>query len=184
MPDLRNSDRRRAAPQGGAIITVTEDLPTSRPSAEMFSAAPSSGPHAPGLWVYLLVGVAFGIVLVKSEVISWFRIQEMFRFQGFHMFGVFATALPPATIGVQLLKRRWRRTLGGDPIAIPPKHFGKGVRYAVGGTIFGLGWALTGACPGPLFALLGSGVGVIAVVIASAMLGTFTYGLMRHRLPH
>jgi len=184
MPDLRHSDRRRGAPQGGAINLATENRPTSRPSAEMFGAEPTSGPHAPGLWVYLLVGIAFGIVLTKSEVISWFRIQEMFRFQGFHMYGVFATALPTATIGVQLLKRRWGRTLGGDAIDIPRKHLGKGVRYAVGGTIFGLGWALTGACPGPLFALLGSGVGVIVVAIASAILGTWTYGLLRGSLPH
>ncbi len=184
MTVFRNSDRRRGAPQGGAINLATEDRPTSRPSAGMFSAGPSSGAYAPGLWVYLLVGVAFGFVLTKSEVISWFRIQEMFRFQGFHMYGVFATALPTATIGVQLLKRRWRRTLGGDPIAVPRKHLGKGVRYAAGGTIFGLGWALTGACPGPLFALLGSGVGVIVVAIVSAMLGTWTYGLLRGSLPH
>ena len=156
----------------------------SRARSSSFSPMPSSGPYAPGLWVYLLVGVAFGVVLTKSEVISWFRIQEMFRFQGFHMFGVFATALPTATIGVQLLKRRWRRTLGGDAIVVPRKHLGSGVRYAVGGTIFGLGWALTGACPGPLFALLGSGVGVIAVAIVAAMLGTWTYGLLRGVLPH
>jgi uncharacterized protein len=141
-------------------------------------------PHAPGLWVYLLVGVVFGIVLTKSEVISWFRIQEMFRFQGFHMFGVFATALPTAIIGVQTMKRRAARTLGGDPIVIPRKVLGSGVRYAAGGTIFGLGWALTGACPGPLFALLGSGVGVIGVAISSAMLGTWTYARLRSRLPH
>ena len=184
MTDLRNSDRRREAPEGGAINLATEDRPTSRPSAELFGTEPSQGAHAPGLWVYLLVGVAFGFVLTKSEVISWFRIQEMFRFQGFHMYGVFATALPTATIGVQLLKRRWRRTLGGDAIVIPRKQLGKGVRYAVGGTIFGLGWALTGACPGPLFALLGSGVGVIVVAIVSAMLGTWTYGLLRGSLPH
>ena len=184
MIDLRNFDRRRVAPEGGAINGATEQRPTSRTAAEMFSEAPTTGPHAPGLWVYLLVGVAFGFVLTKSEVISWFRIQEMFRFQGFHMYGVFATALPTATIGVQLLKRRWRRTLGGDAIDIPRKQLGKGVRYAVGGTIFGLGWALTGACPGPLFALLGSGVGVIAVAIASAILGTWTYGLLRGSLPH
>ena len=164
-------------------IDATEER-ESRTSAEMLGVEPTSGPYAPGLWVYLLVGIAFGFVLTKSEVISWFRIQEMFRFQGFHMYGVFATALPTATIGVQLLKRRWCRTLGGDAIAIPPKQLGKGVRYAVGGTIFGLGWALTGACPGPLFALLGSGVGVIVVAIASAMLGTWTYGLLRDKLPH
>ncbi|MEO8562886.1 MAG: DUF6691 family protein, partial [bacterium] len=125
------------------------------------SGADAGRPYAPGLWVYLLVGVAFGIVITKSEVISWFRIQEMFRFQGFHMFGVFATALPTAIVTVQAMKRRTARTLAGDPIVIPPKELGSGVRYGVGGTIFGLGWALTGACPGPLFALLGSGVGVM-----------------------
>jgi uncharacterized protein len=141
-------------------------------------------PGAPGLWIYLLTGTVFGIVLTKGEAISWFRIQEMFRFQGFHMFGIFATALPTAIVGVQLLKRRWRRTLGGDAIVIPPKHLGSGVRYAAGGTIFGLGWALTGACPGPLFALLGSGATTMTVAIASAMLGTWTYGRLRHRLPH
>ena len=141
-------------------------------------------PGAPGYWVYLLAGTVFGIVLTKGEAISWFRIQEMFRFQGFHMFGIFATALPTAIVGVQLLKRRWRRTLGGEAIVVPPKHLGSGVRYAAGGTIFGLGWALTGACPGPLFALLGSGVATMAVAIASAMLGTWTYGRLRHRLPH
>jgi uncharacterized membrane protein YedE/YeeE len=146
--------------------------------------ASTAAPHAPGLWVYLLVGVLFGIVLTKSEVISWFRIQEMFRFQGFHMDGVFATALPTAIIGVQTMKRRAARTLGGEPIAIPAKVLGSGVRYGVGGTIFGLGWALTGACPGPLVALLGSGVGVIGVAIVSAMLGTWTYARLRSRLPH
>ena len=149
-----------------------------------WSSPPQVDPRAPGLPVYLLVGIAFGIVLTKGEAISWFRIQEMFRFQGFHMFGIFATALPTAIVGVQLLKRRWRRTVGGAPIAIPPKHLGSGIRYAVGGTIFGLGWALTGACPGPLFALLGSGVTTMAVAIVAAMLGTWTYGRLRARLPH
>jgi uncharacterized protein len=155
----------------------------ARPSYA-FSDTPLRTQHAPELWVYLLLGVLFGIVLTKSEVISWFRIQEMFRFQGFHMFGVFATALPTAIVTVQALKRRWGRTLGGDPIVVAPKQLGTGVRYGAGGTIFGLGWALTGACPGPLFALLGSGVGVISVAIVSAMLGTWTYGRLRARLPH
>ena len=148
------------------------------------SAEQHRDPSAPGLPIYLLVGVVFGVVLTKGEAISWFRIQEMFRFQGFHMFGIFATALPTAIAGVQLLKRRWRRTLAGSPVVVPPKHLGSGARYAAGGTIFGLGWALTGACPGPLFALLGSGVTTMAVAIASAMLGTWTYGRLRHRLPH
>ena len=149
-----------------------------------WSAPPHSDPRAPGLPVYLLAGIAFGVVLTRGEAISWFRIQEMFRFQGFHMFGIFATALPTAIVGVQLLKRRWRRTLGGAPVVVPPKHLGSGVRYAAGGTIFGLGWALTGACPGPLFALLGSGVTTMTVAITAAMLGTWTYGRLRSRLPH
>lgn len=146
--------------------------------------APPRSPYAPGLWAYLLVGVLFGITITKAEVISWFRIQEMFRFQGFHMFGIFATALPVAILGVQTLKRRRVRALTGEPISIPPKQLGRGVRYVAGGVIFGVGWALVGACPGPLFALLGSGIGVIALTIVSAALGNWTYGLLRGRLPH
>jgi uncharacterized membrane protein YedE/YeeE len=138
----------------------------------------------PGLVVYLLLGAAFGILLVRSEVISWFRIQEMFRFQGFHMFGIFATALPVAILSVQAIKRYDLRTLTGEPIVVPDKVLGRGVRYIVGGSIFGVGWALVGACPGPLFALLGSGVGTMAVVILSAMMGTWSYGYLRPRLPH
>jgi uncharacterized membrane protein YedE/YeeE len=149
-----------------------------------FSVEQLRDPITPGLWVYLLTGTLFGIVLTKGEAISWFRIQEMFRFQGFHMFGIFATALPTAIVGVQLLKRRWRRTLAGEAIEVPPKHLGSGLRYAAGGIVFGLGWALTGACPGPLFALLGSGVGTMTVAIASAMLGTWTYARVRRSLPH
>ena len=139
---------------------------------------------ARGLWLYLLLGTLFGFLITKGEVISWFRIQEMFRFQGFHMFGIFATALPTAILTVQFLKRSGMAARGGEPIVIPPKQLGTGMRYIMGGTIFGLGWALTGACPGPLFALLGSGVGVMAAVIASALAGTWTYGLLRPRLPH
>ena len=135
------------------------------------------------LWLYLLAGTLFGIVITKAEVISWFRIQEMFRFQGFHMFGIFATALPVAIITVQWLKRRGMRALGGQPIATTPMAPGPR-RYALGGSIFGVGWALTGACPGPLFALLGSGVTSMSVVILSALAGTWTYGAVRHRLPH
>jgi uncharacterized membrane protein YedE/YeeE len=133
---------------------------------------------------YFFIGLLFGVVITKGEMISWFRIQEMFRFQGFHMFGVFLTALPTAIVTVQLLKRRQMHTLSGEPISIPPKRLGTGVRYGVGGVIFGLGWALTGACPGPLFALLGSGHGVIAAAIVSALIGTSTYGLLRPSLIH
>jgi uncharacterized protein len=137
-----------------------------------------------GLGVYLVLGILFGTVLVKGEVISWFRIQEMFRFQGFHMYGIFATALPSAIVTVQLMKRLGARTVAGEEIVIPPKTLGSGIRYIGGGITFGIGWALTGACPGPLFALLGSGISVIAVVILAALAGTWTYGLLRPRLPH
>jgi uncharacterized membrane protein YedE/YeeE len=149
--------------------------------------ASAQGRHAgswAGLVPYFAAGVVFGVVITRGEVISWFRIQEMFRFQGFHMYGVFATALPVATLSVQWLKRSGLRARSGDPIDLPPKAWGTGTRYVVGGTIFGLGWALTGACPGPLFALLGSGVGSIAVALLSAMLGTWTYAYLRPRLPH
>ena len=136
------------------------------------------------LIIYFVIGIWFGILLVRSQVVSWFRIQEMFRFQGFHMYGIFATAVPTALITVQLMKRLGARTVTGEPIALVPKPFGHGVRYTVGGIIFGLGWAVTGACPGPLFALLGSGIPVIALVILSALVGTWTYGYLRPRLPH
>ncbi|CAN5702875.1 YeeE/YedE thiosulfate transporter family protein [soil metagenome] len=137
-----------------------------------------------GLPVYFALGLFFGFLLIKAEVISWFRIQEMFRFQGFHMYGIFATALPVAIVCVQMIKRLEMRTMGGDRVHIPSKSLGTGNRYAAGGVIFGLGWALTGACPGPLFALAGSGVAAIWIVILSAILGTWTYGYFRPHLPH
>ena len=142
------------------------------------------GPRPLGLWVYVLAGILFGVVLTKAEAISWFRIQEMFRFQGFHMFGIFATALPTGILTVQAIKRWGVHTVRDEAIVLSPKQWGRGIRYIAGGTIFGLGWALTGACPGPLFALLGAGVGVMAVAIASALVGTWTYGWLRPRLPH
>lgn len=152
------------------------------------TSAPNRPVDAPksdqGLSTYFAVGVLFGIVITKGEVVSWFRIQEMFRFQGFHMFGVFATALPTAIVSVQLLKGRRARTLQGDSINIPAKPLGSGIRYAAGGVLFGLGWALTGTCPGPLFALLGSGATVMAVCIVSALAGTWTYGVLHPKLPH
>src|SRR5678816_3360374 len=110
---------------------------------------------------YLAAGVLFGIVLVKTEVISWFRIQEMFRFQSFHMYGMIMSAMLVGIVSVQLIKRFKVRTLSGDPITIQPKQFHWG--HVIGGVIFGLGWALTGACPGPLYALAGSGVWVMVV---------------------
>jgi uncharacterized protein len=133
---------------------------------------------------FLFVGVLFGIVLTKSEVISWYRIQEMFRFQSLHMYGIIGSAVVTAGIGLQIIRRLKLRSLSGQSIVIPPKTMGKGTRYWAGGTIFGVGWGLIGACPGPLFALLGNGVGVMIVAIVSALLGTWCYGALRSRLPH
>lgn len=132
---------------------------------------------------YLLTGIFFGIILFKSEAASWFRIYEMFRFQSFHMYGIMGSALVLGIIGIQLIKRRKIRSVHGDPIVISPKERGFS-RYMYGGIIFGLGWALAGACPGPMFVLLGAGYLPILLVIVSAVLGTFVYGLLRDRLPH
>jgi len=133
---------------------------------------------------YLLAGSWFGIVLTKAEIISWFRIQEMFRFQSPHMYLIIASAIGVAAVSLALVKRYVPRSLTGEEITVHPKRWGRGVRYPVGGVIFGAGWALTGACPGPLFALVGSGVTVVTVVIAGALLGTWTYGHLRPSLPH
>ena len=134
--------------------------------------------------VYLLLGICFGFTLTQSEVLSWFRIQEMFRFQSPRMYEIIASAIAVAAASVALIKKLGVKTIGGEPITIPPKAMGSGIRYAVGGTIFGLGWALVGACPGPLFALLGNGVSVMIVAIGSALAGTWVYGYLRPRLPH
>jgi uncharacterized protein len=132
---------------------------------------------------YLLLGIAFGFVLTKSEVLSWFRIQEMFRFQSFRMYGIIGTAVATAALSLAL-KKFHLKSATGEPIVIPPKQLGHGVRYALGGTIFGVGWALTGACPGPLFALIGNGVSVMIAAVLSALLGTWLYGELRPKLPH
>jgi uncharacterized membrane protein YedE/YeeE len=137
-----------------------------------------------GLLAYPLLGVGFGIVLTKSEVVSWFRIQEMFRFQSPRMYEIIASAVAVAAASVAFIKKVGLKTISGEPITIPPKTLGNGIRYAVGGTIFGLGWALTGACPGPLFALVGDGVPVMIVAIVSALAGTWLYGVLRPKLLH
>jgi uncharacterized membrane protein YedE/YeeE len=136
------------------------------------------------LLVYLLLGIAFGVVLCRSEVISWFRIQEMFRFQSFRMYGIIGSAIATAAASIALIKRVKLKSASGEIITIPRKELGSGVRYAAGGTIFGLGWALTGACPGPLFALIGNGVSVMIAAVLSALAGTWVYGWLRPRLPH
>ncbi len=130
-----------------------------------------------------MVGIFFGIVLVKSEAVSWYRIFEMFKFQSFHMYGIIGSAVTLGIIGLFFIKRFKVKSIEGNPIALAPKN--KSIaRYILGGTIFGLGWALAGACPGPMYILIGAGVFPILIVIAAAMLGTFAYGLVREKLPH
>ena len=131
---------------------------------------------------YLVLGILFGIVFVKAEIISWFRIQEMFRLQSFHMYGVIGSAVATGMISVQLIRRFRIKTIRGEQIMIPDKVFKKG--QIIGGFIFGLGWAITGACPGPLFAQIGSGFTVVAVTLIFALLGTWVYGKFADRLPN
>lgn len=131
---------------------------------------------------YLLVGIVFGIVFVKAEIISWFRIQEMFRFHSFHMYGVIGTAVVVGIISVFLIKKLNIKTLDGQEIKIQDKVFTKGHIY--GSIIFGFGWAITGACPGPLFAHIGSGFGAVGITLLSALAGTWFYGLIKDKLPH
>lgn len=131
---------------------------------------------------YLFYGILFGIILVKSEVISWFRIQEMFRLESFHMYGVIGSAVVTGIISVSIIKKFNIKTIYGEKIELYKKKFNKGQIY--GGLVFGLGWALTGACPGPLFAQIGTGAFVIIVTLLSAIAGTWVYGLIRERLPH
>jgi hypothetical protein len=131
---------------------------------------------------YAAVGIIFGIVFVKAEIISWFRIQEMFRLQSFHMYGVIGTAVVVGAISVFLIKKLKIKTIYGEEITFTPKKFNKGQIY--GGLIFGLGWAITGACPGPLFAQVGTGAVAILIVILSAIAGTWIYGKFRDQLPH
>lgn len=131
---------------------------------------------------YLGTGILFGIILVKAEIISWFRIQEMFRLQSFHMYGVIGSAVVVGIISVFIIKRFNVKTIYGEKIEFNPKSFNKGQIY--GGLLFGLGWAITGACPGPVFAQIGAGSSVVVVTLLSAIAGTYTYGYFRDRLPH
>lgn len=131
---------------------------------------------------YSIVGAIFGIVFIKAEIVSWFRIQEMFRLQSFHMYGVIGTAVVVGAISVFLIKKFKAKSIYGEPIEFTPKKFNKGQIF--GGLAFGLGWAMTGACPGPLFAQIGSGALVIGVTLLSAIAGTWVYGKFREKLPH
>jgi uncharacterized protein len=153
-------------------------------SSDVSTTTPTLSRRVAALLLYLAFGTLFGIVLTKAQVVSWYRIQEMFRFQSFHMFGVLGTAVLTAALSLQLIRRLGIRSFDGTPIVVPPKQMGSGTRYWVGGSLFGLGWALVGACPGPLLAVFGSGVSVFLVPILSALAGTWLYGVLRPRLPH
>jgi len=131
---------------------------------------------------FFLAGILFGALLIKAEVLSWFRIQEMFRFQSFHMYGIIGSAIVTGMISIFLIKRLNIKTINHEKISIRPKKFHKG--YVYGGLIFGFGWAITGACPGPLFAQIGGGATVVIVTLLSAIAGTWVYGYLRDRLPH
>lgn len=131
---------------------------------------------------YLVTGMLFGIVLVKAEIISWFRIQEMFRLQSFHMYGIIGSAILVGMLSIWLIKKFKIKTIYGETIELHKKEFNKGQIY--GGLVFGLGWAITGACPGPLFAQMGTGATVIVITFLSAIAGTWVYGFFRDKLPH
>lgn len=132
---------------------------------------------------FILLGILFGIILIKSEAVSWFRIQEMFRFQSFHMYGIIGSAVFIGAISVFLIKKFDIKTISGEKIKFSPKPFNK-IGNITGGALFGLGWALVGACPGPLYALLGAGYSIFIIPIISAVIGVVVYGLLKNKLPH
>lgn len=163
---------------------MTPPATAAGPASPERPLEPPAPPTIAQLAVYLALGVVFGVILIKSEVVSWFRIQEMFRFQAFHMYGVIGSALLVAAPAVGLIERSGLRSATGEPIRLAPKALGTGIRYAAGGLLFGVGWALVGACPGPMFALIGAGAEVVAVALLSALAGAWAYGWLRPRLPH
>jgi uncharacterized protein len=132
---------------------------------------------------YIFIGILLGVTLYKAEAVSWFRIFEMFHFQSFHMYGIIGTSVVAGVLIVQFIKRTHLRSTEGKEIVIPPKDNAY-PRYIIGGFIFGLGWALAGVCPAPMFILMGSGYTVFVVFLAAAMFGTFFYGVVRKYLPH
>lgn len=132
---------------------------------------------------YILVGFFFGIVLTKSEAVSWYRIYEMFQFQSFHMYGIIMTAIALGFVGIQIIKRNQLKDIDGNLIVIQDKEKGN-IRYWIGGILFGLGWAMVGACPGPIFILLGAGFLSVGIILFGAIFGTFLYGVLKDKLPH
>ena len=170
-------------------MSIVHQSPTARSTVvdgeTLLACVDASGTRTAAPGYFIGAGVMLGILFMKSEVLSWYRIQEMFRFQSFHMYGVIAGALAVAMLSMQIVRRRHVRAWNGETIAIPDKQRTPlEVRYWAGGTIFGLGWGLLGACPGPMFALLGAGVPALLIAIVSAMAGTWVYAALQTRLPH
>jgi len=163
------------------IQTPEQDLAMRRQDAICVNESDISQPWWHNL-KYAVVGIFFGVIFIKAEIVSWFRIQEMFRFESFHMYGVIGTAVVVGAASVFLIKRFKVKTFEGEAIQFEDKKFSVGQIY--GGLLFGLGWAMTGACPGPLFAQIGTGALVIFVTLLSAIVGTWTYGYVREKLPH
>jgi uncharacterized protein len=188
MRATTNLDDVMIAKPVAAAFEAEECLDTDQVPPARRAGAGTGGNRPLALLGYLLVGAYLGVVFVQSEVVSWFRIQEMFRFQSFHMYGIIGTAVAVAALSVWLIKQLGLKTVHGESIQLSPKDWGDsrvpGARYWIGGTLFGMGWALVGACPGPIFALLGAGVSVLVVALASAVLGTWAYAALRPLLPH
>lgn len=186
------SVERWASAEGRDITNLDlppgECLDTEQVPPKEREAALLKGNRPLALLGYLFFGTLLGFVFMMAEVVSWFRIQEMFRFQSFHMYGIIGTAVATAAVSLQLIRRMKLRTLHGEPIAIEAKEWGRGpipgARYMMGGTLFGMGWALIGACPGPLFVLIGGGVTTMIVPFLAALAGTWGYAVLRTRLPH
>lgn len=132
--------------------------------------------------LFLLIGILFGIALIKSDAVSWFRMQEMFHFQGFQIFGIFFTAIPSAALGIFLIKKLKLKTLDGEEIRIKKKIFNWG--YVYGSILFGIGWGLTGTCPGPIYVQIGGGFSIALITLLSALAGTWVYSYFQPRLPH
>jgi uncharacterized membrane protein YedE/YeeE len=147
------------------------------------SQIPVVSKPSPGYYArFFFIGLGFGIILIKSEVVSWFRIQEMFRFQSFHMYGIMGSAIFVGVISVLIIKKFRIRSVDGETLNLPKRTFNKGQIF--GGLLFGFGWAITGACPGPLFAQIGAGATVVIITLLSAVAGTWVYGLLQGKLPH
>ena len=178
----------RRADDAGSGTTPAECVDVEQVPAAFQARALAEGNQPLALVIYGLLGAGLGLVFTQAQVVSWYRIYEMFRFESFHMYGVIGTAVATAAAGLWAIRRFGITTIWGEPIEVQPKAWGDGrvpgARYWLGGVTFGLGWALLGACPGPLVALLGGGVTVMLVALVAALAGTWTYAALRDRLPH